>query len=56
MAHQCSPNQEDSCTAGAYTWRLQNFTLGEHVLKPAKPKKRKADQYSEEEAKTQAQV
>ena len=27
----------------AYTWRLQNFTLGEHVLKPPKSKKRKAD-------------
>ena len=29
--------------SAAYTWRLQNFTLGEHVLKPPKSKKRKAD-------------
>ena len=33
--------------SAAYTWRLQNFTLGEHVLKPPKSKKRKADSQPE---------
>lgn len=31
----------------AYTWRLQNFTLGQNVLRPPVSKKRKADSYPE---------
>ena len=42
--------------SSAYTWRLQNFTLGEHVLRPPKSKKRKADQYPEQESQAQIQV
>ena len=42
--------------SAAYTWRLQNFTLGEHVLKPPKSKKRKADKYPEPEEQSQAPV
>lgn len=42
--------------SAAYTWRLQNFTLGEHVLKPPKSKKRKADKYPELEEQSQAPV
>lgn len=42
--------------SAAYTWRLQNFTLGEHVLKPPKSKKRKADTYPETEQLSQAPV
>ena len=42
--------------SAAYTWRLQNFTLGEHVLKPPKSKKRKADKYPDAEDEAQAPV
>lgn len=42
--------------SAAYTWRLQNFTLGEHVLKPPKSKKRKADKYPEPEEQSPAPV
>ena len=31
----------------AYTWRLQNFTLGQNVLRPPVSKKRKAEGYPE---------
>ncbi|DBB09195.1 TPA: hypothetical protein ACH3X3_007787 [Trebouxia sp. C0006] len=49
----CQVREKDWCNvitahqgdAAAYTWRLQNFTLGEHVLKPPTSKKRKADNY-----------
>lgn len=33
--------------SAAYTWRLQNFTLGENVLRPPVSKKRKAESYPE---------
>ena len=42
--------------SAAYTWRLQHFTLGEHVLKPLKSKKRKAEKYPEAEELSQAPV
>ena len=42
--------------SAAYTWRLQNFTLGEHALKPPKSKKRKADKSPEGEEQAAAAV
>ena len=42
--------------SAAYTWRLQNFTLGEHVLKPPKSKKRKADSQPDADELAQAAV
>ena len=42
--------------SAAYTWRLQNFTLGEHVLKPPKSKKRKAEKHADIEEQAQAPV
>ena len=42
--------------AAAYTWRLQNFTLGEHVLKPPTSKKRKADDYPDADDQASAPV
>jgi len=42
--------------AAAYTWRLQNFTLGEHVLKPPTSKKRKADSYPDADHQAAAPV
>lgn len=33
--------------SAAYTWRLQNFTLGQNVLRPPVSKKRKAEGYPE---------
>ncbi|KAL3149179.1 hypothetical protein ABBQ32_002010 [Trebouxia sp. C0010 RCD-2024] len=60
----CQVREKDWCNvitahhgdSAAYTWRLQNFTLGEHVLKPPKSKKRKADKYPEAEEVSQAPV
>ncbi|KAL0035116.1 hypothetical protein WJX79_001452 [Trebouxia sp. C0005] len=60
----CQVREKDWCNvitahqghAAAYTWRLQNFTLGEHVLKPPTSKKRKADRYPDADHQAAAAV